>query len=35
MPQDRTAALFARGLPTCGPLELNLGERLAELYPPP
>src|SRR5580704_12587892 len=29
--QARTAALFAEGLQTRGPLELNLGERLASL----
>ena len=29
--QDRTAALFAQGLQTRGPLELNLGDRLAAL----
>ena len=29
--QDRTAALFAQGLQTRGPLELNLGDRLGTL----
>jgi enoyl-CoA hydratase/carnithine racemase len=29
--QDRTAALFAQGLQTRGPLELDLGDRLAAL----
>jgi hypothetical protein len=29
--QDRTAALFAQGLQTRGPLELDLGDRLGDL----
>jgi len=29
--QTRTAALFARGLQTRGPLELDLGDRLGTL----
>jgi hypothetical protein len=29
--QARTAALFAQGLQTRGPLELNLGDRLGAL----
>jgi hypothetical protein len=29
MAQARTAALFAQGLQTRGPLELNLGDRIA------
>jgi len=29
--QDRAAALFAQGLQTRGPLELDLGDRLGAL----
>jgi hypothetical protein len=29
--QDRTAALFAQGLQTRGPLELDLGDRIGAL----
>ena len=29
--QSRTAALFTQGLQTRGPLELNLGDRIAAL----
>jgi hypothetical protein len=27
----RTATLFAQGLQTCGPLELDLGDRIGSL----